>query len=841
MPKLNRRKFLKLGVSGAAAVALGPGVIKAMELTLAGESYDYMVLTEREAIPYIVNDTAIKNAAIAFVEKETGKLVQVGGDPHHPGTRGKLSPEENAVNIGIYDQDRILYPLKRSGPRGEGNWEKISWDDALDEVAGKIGETLENGQPDEICLYSGERAPEVAWQRFMHGLGSSSILRESTMGSGSKKTAMRHTWGAEMETPDFANSQYILDFGSNLFETLHPYAQRVTEAMVDNKAKFVTFDVRITNTSGRSDEWVPIFPGTDGLVALAMANVIMSEGLADTKFIDMWTNYTAKKLAAHLKAFTPELAEKASGVPAHTIKRIAAEFATTKPATVFTHNSISSHLYGAYQERACMLLPIITGNVEVRGGYCLPRVVTIPDMDPTPKAPKGADTTSPVESPDYLLPFRLKDGSRKVSVLLNHGANPAYSSPAASVWRETLKDHGLVPFIVEFGSSMTETAELADIIFPDAHYLESNDLISSPSSLWPWVGLNRPVIKPRGESRDVRMVLRELARRADSDDKYGLAKYFDFKTSEDWIKGQIEKIPALVEAGGYDNLMKNGVWPRYGKLDPNSKRLMTDDKRHLKAEYGLHEKPLSSGELSGARTNPKTGVITKNGKAIGIKVGGRRVRGFDTPSRKLQIYVEAFKKHGLDPLPTWKESPLHQGLKKGEMVLTTYKAVGHTTAAAANNKYLAEFMHSNHALINKQTAAGLGIHDMDMIRVTSAAGYMVTRARATQGIHPGVVAISTSFGHHGGGRVATAHRHGHAPMWSGKFEDHDIEHNLWWEDNGVHPNDIIPPAPDPTGGSQGWGDTTVTVTPAEPGDRYGDIEVDNAKHFALYKESLKRS
>ena len=156
----------------------------------------------------------------------------------------------------------------------------------------------------------------------------------------------------------------------------------------------------------------------------------------------------------------------------------------------------------------------------------------------------------------------------------------------------------------------------------------------------------------------------------------------------------------------------------------------------------------------------------------------------------------------------------------------------------ANTKWLAEMTHSNPVWINKETANELGIKDGDLVRITSLAGYMVTKARVTESIHPRVIAVPSSSGHKALGRVATAHPHGEGHEGS-EGHDRDIEHNLWWRDKGVSPNDIIPVYPDPISGVQTWSDTVVSVIPALKEDNYGDIKVDNDKHVEHYSDILK--
>ena len=320
-----------------------------------------------------------------------------------------------------YDPDRILYPLKRVGARGEGKWKRISWDEALTELTSKLDAALTE-DPNTIMLKYGRNRTGGTIDRFMQTLGSATVVNHTSVCESSKKVGMEPTWGPDIETPDFANAKYVLNFGSNVLEAAYfhnPLSQRVTEGRIDNHMKIVTFDVRLSNTAGFSDEWIPVHPATDGAVALAMGNVILSEDLQDSDFINNWTNVSVAELKAHYKQFTPEWASKISGVPAETIERIAREFATTKPATLFTYRGPAKHLYGSYNEKACMMLPIMTGNIEKKGGYCLPRGMGWPQPQPAPGKPAKASYLS--HPPDYplashkvshLVPFWIAEGKQ---------------------------------------------------------------------------------------------------------------------------------------------------------------------------------------------------------------------------------------------------------------------------------------------------------------------------------------------------------------------------------------------------------------------------------------------
>jgi anaerobic selenocysteine-containing dehydrogenase len=745
-----------------------------------------------------------------------------------------------------YDPDRILYPLKRVGARGEGKWKRITWDEALNEVAGKIREVLDKGDPNEIATKWGRNRTGGTLQRFMATLGSATVLNHTSVCESSKKVGMEPTWGPDIETPDFANTKYVLNIGSNILEAAYfhnPLSQRIAEGRVDNHMKIVTFDVRLSNTAGFSDEWIPVFPGTDGAVALALGHVILREDLQDSDFINTWTNVTVDELKAHYKQYTPEWASKISGVPAATIERIAREFALTKPATLFTYRGPAKHLYGSYNEKACMMLPIMTGNVETRGGYCLPRGMGWPQPQPTPPGAKKASYLS--TPPDYplashkvshLVPFWIADGKQKISVYFTYQDNPVYTNPGAqAVWGKLMRDEKLIPYFVSMSSHMGEETALADIILPDCPYLERWEPESMPNSLWPWLGIRQPVHAALGESRENRVLLRDLVHKIDPDGKRGMKQFWNFKDAEDYMRQHFDNVPGLKEAGGLDFLKKHGVWPIYGKLDPKTGKVSDKTGREIKAEYGLHRKELSAAEMTGAVVD-KSGQITKNGKAIGIKREGKNYVGFPTGNRLINVRVNEWAEYGFNPMPTFKRIPWHESMKDDELILTTFKLNVHKQSRTAAVKWLAEIAHSNPAWINTQTAKKIGVKTGDLIRVESKVGFLVTKAYVTEGIQPKVVAIATAFGHWEYGRLATL-KLKEKPAFGGA-EDADLN-NVWWDDKGVHPNAIIPVVADPIGGSQGWYDTVVKVTKAGPNDKYGDTQGDWQKHYEAYKETMR--
>ena len=852
--RISRRDFIKLGtaVGGAAgALSLGSGRLVAMEQDLGGKDLSATTGAERQAVPYTCLVCNIEDGGVAYVEN--GRIVKLEGNMDHPNTRGKLCAKGNAGFLHVYDPDRNMTPLLRTGKRGEGKWKRLSYEEATSMLANKLREVIDRSQAqhdpailNEIVFKWGRNRTGGAVDRFMHALGSNTMINHTNICESSKKVGLEPSWGPDIESCDWANAKYIINFGSNVLETayfMNPNAQRLVDGVVGNKAKLVSFDVRMSNTSGYADEAFYPFPGTDAAIALAMAHVIMNEGLYDTAFVRDWTNVTAEQLIKHLEPFTPEFAELESGMRAKDIRRIAREFATTKPATTFSYRGPCKHVYGAYQEAAIHMLNVITGNVEKRGGYCLPRGMGWPQ--PEPKPPKGQTPSVLAAPPLYPLashhvsthtPYMVMNGEAKVSVWMSYYDNPVYTYPSSHVWKHYLTDEKLVPFLVSFSPYMSETTELADLIIPDVTYLERHDPESMPSGLYPCLSIRQPVIKPLAGTQEFRQTLIDVIHKVDPDGSLGIKKYFAFNTVEDWMRAHFDAIPGLKEDGGWDFLKKKGVWPIYGKVDKVTAKIVDGNGNEVEPEYGLHRKELPASDMAGAEIGAD-GTIRKDGKAIGVRMGDKNYVGFSTPSRRIELYKDSFKKYGFNPLPVYKRLP-SRDKKPDELVLTTFKVNVHTQSRTASLKYLAELYHKNPAWINPATAKARGIQDGDLIRVASKVGHVVTRAHVTEGIHPDCIAISTACGHPAYGRLAQLKQNQPAADWA-QGGDPDIANNVWWDDRGVHPNPIVRLAVDPIGGSQGWYDTVVTVTKAQPGDNYGDVQVSVEESLKDYQETLR--
>ncbi|MEE8454296.1 MAG: molybdopterin-dependent oxidoreductase, partial [Limibaculum sp.] len=356
----NRREFLKLG-SAAAAVGLAGGPAAAgvagipwkvggidqnlqnagvvdTPLIKGGKDFSPITFKERTAVPSACWQCVSRCAMIGYVEN--GKLVKISAQHNSIRTEGTLCAKAQAGVNQVYDPDRILFPLRRVGARGEGKGKRITWDEALGELATRLGKLRDEGRPENFMFHYGRMkasSSKLIKSLFLENYGTGTIGNHTAICEGGKWTSQELTWGGHYDNWDFDNTRFILNFGSNVLEahTNHTStAQRLTRALVERKVRMVTFDVRLSITAAKSAEWVPIKPGTDIAVALAMSNVVMEEDLYQgegeaflkfcrtTKDVNATTGDKVAALKAHLAQYTPEWAEGVSGVAAGKIREL---------------------------------------------------------------------------------------------------------------------------------------------------------------------------------------------------------------------------------------------------------------------------------------------------------------------------------------------------------------------------------------------------------------------------------------------------------------------------------------------------------------------------------------
>lgn len=813
--ELNRRNFLKLGAAaGALAYVGGRAVVSAEELAKGGKSFSTM-RAARTAVPTTCFQCPAQCGVIAYVEN--GRIAKIEGNPAHPNNLGLVCAKGQAGMSQTYDAQRILYPLLQTKERGDkSGFKRISWDEAFAIVGKRIRGLIDAGTPEKVFVMPGRDRSAGYLARFSAAIGTPHQIGRSGTCSQSKKEGFKEIYGYDSGVPEVANSRYILNFGQGVLEsasTFVPTAQRVMKAIVENGSKMVTIDPRFSMSAAKSAEWVPIKPGTDLAMALAMHYVIIKEKLYDPNMVK-WFNYSLDDYLLHLEknGYTPEWAEGITGIKAETIVRIAREWATIKPGTVFAYKGTGTHVNGAQTSKAILLLAALVGNLNVKGGFNYSETAKYKAVGAAPPAhgrKKHIATKSSAISPDastLVVPQIAEAGIVDTYITWVH--NPAYVLGDCQRIVDTLKDRSKIPFFVSIDLFMSESSVLSDLILPDVSYLERWDPESHyPVDGVPWVAIRQPVIEPLGGLEQCE-ILRGIAKAIGPD----VYKYFELPRKE-YVQEQLnaDVLPGFKEWGGYEKLRQVGAYQ-----SPN----------RTPAAWGYAEKQIKEAELKDAVLNEQTGIyyqpkkdkdgkieekdgkpVADTTKIIGIKLAdGKVYKGWKTGSLKVQLFSkkweDAYPGQGL---PVWIPST---EAADGELLLFQYKYPTMTHSRTSNNKWLSELCHDNPLLINPVDAQKLGLKDGDRVMVTSKVNAKEASVHVTQGMRPGTVASGWGPGHWEFGAYATAGKS------TADANGNDIKQELvkadkdygkiWWKHNGTNGNWFVELKADPIGGAQEW-------------------------------------
>jgi anaerobic selenocysteine-containing dehydrogenase len=864
---------------------------------------------------------------LAWIDRETGQVRKFEGNPAHPGSRGRNCAKGPATINQVNDPDRILYPLKRAGKRGEGKWQRVTWDEALRDIGGRIRGAFQEGRHNEVMYHVGRPGHDGVMEWILPAWGLDGHNSHTNICSAGARAGYAFWMGFDRPSPDHANANVILLISSHL-ETGHyfnPHAQRIMEGKLAG-ARLIVMDTRLSNTASMADTWIAPWPGSEAAILLAIANHLLSTGRYDRDFVRKWVNWEEylaatedggrgtedgppsfddfeRALKAHYARYTFEYASQESGVNAEVLRRIAGEVANCG-GKLATHNwrSAGAGNLGGWQVARCLFfLNVLTGSIGVEGGTSangwdkwVPRPHKL-----APHVKRWNELTWPAEYPlacyemSFLLPHFLKDGRGKIDTYFTRVYNPMWTNPDGFTWLEALRDESQIGLHVALTPTWNETAWWADYVLPMGHGSERHDLMSQETHAGQWLAFRQPVRRVALE-RDGRPVHRtyeanpgqvweetefwiDLSWEIDPDGALGIRQYFESPyrpgeriTVDEYFGWMFEhSVPGLPEAAAREGLTPLGYMRKYGAFEVRRGALPE------------HERTLTADELAepGVQVNPANGIIysqapapapqnivpapvpvaTEMGRPIGVMVDGIARFGFRTPSRKLELYSRTLADFGWPEYatPEYIASHVHPSRIRHEanefVLLSTYRLPTLIHTRSANAKWLVEISHSNPTWMHTADAARLGVHSGDLVRVTTEIGYFVDKVWVTEGIRPGVIACSHHLGRwrlaegDGASRLASAvvdlkdgdgqwdlrQVHGVQPYAS---SDPDTA-RIWWTDAGVHQNLTFPVQPDPISGMHCW-HQKVTVSPAQPGDRYGDVHVDTRRSHEVFRRWL---
>lgn len=634
---------------------------------------------------------------LVFIDEATGKILKVEGDPESPISRGLLCTKGLASRDLVYNPGRLRHPLKRVGERGEGKWERISWEEALDRIAEKLIQYREQYGPQGVAFLQGTiRGWSRVYSRLANAFGAVNHgaagwaqclwprLVENTVTFGATYT----------EVADFENTHCMLVWGTNPASTWPYFASQIMDAR-QRGAGLIVVDPYLSETAAKADIWLQLRPGTDTALALVMLHVIIREGLYDKEFIRNWT-VGFDRLREHVGGYTPEWGEAITKVPAALIRKAARLYANAKPSAIYRCVSLDMVHDSIQACRAVSILAAVTGNIGIPGGN-----VTVSrrgettqnshtfigyDLLPADKIslrrgfdefPLLCDKLSPVPTAHMptLWETIATDKPYPVKAALIFGSNALISYSNTPRVEEAMQK---LEFIAVCDLFMTPTAQMADIVLPASSWLERDNLISSFQVCPTYTIAQQKAVEVAEARSDVDIVC-DLAR------KLGLAEHF---------------------------------WNDSGEL------------------YDFLIKPTGL-----------TFQEFKEKKRIFAPLVYRQFEktGFKTPSGKVELYSSLLEKNHCAPLPTY-TAPFESSTDASESaaeypyILTTgWRQPVYRHTENRENPLLREIAPRPGLLIHSDTAGRLGILEGDPVIIETGTGSATLFAVLTLGIHPDVV------------------------------------------------------------------------------------------------------
>ncbi len=633
-----------------------------------------------------------------LVHIRDGRVVKVTGDPDCPTSNGYMCAKGRASVEFLYHPDRLKYPLKRMGARGENKWQRITWDEALDTIADEFLKLKRTFGAESIVGTQGTGRPYTClFARFLNSLGTPNQTGGGHICYLPRIAASSMTCGL-LPVCDYYGfggvyPKCVVVWGCNLTESgaSDGMCSYQLNQAVKRGVKLIVIDPRKTGIASKADHWIQIRPGTDDALALGMLHTIIKEELYDKEFVRKWT-IGFDELAERVESYSPEKVEEITWVPAKTIVAAARMYATTKPACIQWGVAVDQNINNFQTVRAILLLSGITGNIDVPGGD----VFWVPPANVVVQSPRlNSSITLPEKVAPEMWAKRIGAGKYKVldqvhpedfieavlsgkpypiKALFIMGSNMLVVRSDSLRLAQALEK---IDFIAAVDLFMTPTTQMADIVLPAASWLETDDVADLH---FIWCALIRQKVATIGECRDDKQIMIDLAHRM------GMRDCFPWRNAEEYC----------------DWVLKD------------------------------------------------SGITFDEFKELGIIQGEMRYRkyeeeGFATPSGKFEIHCSTLESMGYDPLPYFVEPPespysTPELFKSYPLIITTGGRVqAYFHSEGRQVKSLRKLNPDPLVDIHPVTARNLGIGEGDWVWIENPRGKIKMKARLTEGIHPGVV------------------------------------------------------------------------------------------------------
>jgi len=636
------------------------------------------------------------DACGALITVEDGRATRIQGDPAHPITQGFLCAKVAKYLDRVYSPDRVLYPMRRVAPKGAGGseaFQRISWDEALDEIVAKLKHISAEFGPEAVLPFSyggnlGVLNGASMDMRFFHRMGASQLLRTICSSTGGDAIVSIYGRKVGTEPEQFPHSKYIIAWASNIHGNnihLWPFVEEARR----NGAKLVVIDPYRTRTAKVADWHIPINPGTDVALALGLIHIIVRDGLHDRDYIEKYAE-GFDELQKRLPRYTPEQVSEWTGIPRSDIEKLAREYATVRPAVIRLNYGIQRAQNGGAAVRAVCMLPVITGSwkevggglqLSLSGGFGL-NTTSLERTDLMLKSPLGrvARSVNMTELGKALT--KLSDPPVKAMVVYN--SNPAAVCPEHNLVVRGLRREDL--FTVVHEQFFTDTTDYADILLPATTFFEQKDLVKAYGHLY--LRVSQQAIEPLGECKSNVDLFRELALRMGLEDEC-------FRETVDEM---------------IDSALSSGV-PQLAGI--TRERLEREPQVRLNLHGDESDKPWLPFE-----------------------------NGFPTPSGRARLYDGDLIAQGMDPVAEYvppeesRKSPLAE---RYPLELLARKADNFLNSTFVNLPGLQKMERQHELEMNRRDAERRSIKDGDRVRVFNDRGEIFLNARVDGTVSPGVV------------------------------------------------------------------------------------------------------
>jgi anaerobic selenocysteine-containing dehydrogenase len=695
--KIDRRSFLSFAIGGAAGTALTPLPWKLTDdLAIWSQNWPWTPVPEKGETTYVKSTCTLCPGGCGISVRLAGdKVVKIEGQPGHPVNDGRVCVLGLSGPQLLYGPNRVQTPQKKLN----GKWRSISWDAALAEIAAKLGELRSSGQSHSLaCICDSDRGTVPALlNRFLRVYGSPNYIRTPSI-QDNYELALYLTQGVRaMPGFNVQDSDFILSFGSGLIEGWESpvYMFRGKSALKEKGGRMGQIEPRLSKTAAKSDQWIAVKPGTEGTLALGLANVIIEQGLFNRDFVENHTAGLAEFKKFVSDGFSPDAVAKMTGLDTSVIVALAKDFAgARKPLAICGRGAGTSP--GSLQDfLAVHALNALVGSINRDGGIVAvpePDYINWPDVEMDAAASAGMQQprmdgagSGKFKSTRYLLnrlPEVVNSGQDSpVQVLFIAGANPLYAMADTAA---VAKAFDKIPLVVSFSSYLDETAAKADLILPNHVFLERfEDVPFVRGFPGPIIGLTRPVVEPLYNTRHTGDVIIQLAQKMAGT----VAEAFGWDSYDACLEQSL--------ADKWDTLVGDGYW-----VDPEFSQ--TAQTRHFETDSSKFE--FSNSDIDALPVYHSV-----------------RIPGDDSFYPLLLVPYDTMRlASGYVGSPPFLVKALEDTVLKGNDVLVE---------------------------VNPATAKKLGLSDQEYATLTTTRGSAKVKIYFFDGIMPGVIALPRGLGH----------------------------------------------------------------------------------------------